>query len=185
MLEFARWKYILVGVVALLALLVAAPNFFGEDIALQVARKDRAAIDEAGRKSIEDALKAKGIVVKSSFVDDGRLMVTFDEFNAQLAARDLVNDTLNQTYVSALANAPRAPSFFLKLHLRPMPLGLDLRGGLYLLYQVDVNDAVRQLTESYEQDFRRALTAAKIDFTDAGPLTDADGIASGVHISFV
>jgi preprotein translocase subunit SecD len=184
MLEFARWKYILVGVVALLALLIAAPNFFGEDIALQVARKDRAAIDAAGRKSIEDALKAKGIAIKGAFIDDGRLMVTFDEYNARLAARDLVNDTMNQTYGSALANAPRAPAFFLKLHLRPMSLGLDLRGGLYLLYQVDVNDAVRQLTDSYEQDFRRALTAAKIDFTDAGPLNDEAGIASGVRVSF-
>src|SRR5690349_20773944 len=133
MLEFARWKYILVGVVALLALLIAAPNFFGEDIALQVARKHRAAIDAAGRKSIEDALKAKGIAIKGAFIDDGRLMVTFDEYNARLAARDLVNDTMNQTYGSALANAPRAPAFFLKLHLRPMSLGLDLRGGLYLL----------------------------------------------------
>src|SRR5689334_22505096 len=100
MLEFARWKYILVGVVALLALLIAAPNFFGEDIALQVARKDRAVIDEAARKSIEDALKAKGIAVKRAFIDGDRVMVTFDEINAQLAARDLVNDTLSQTYVS-------------------------------------------------------------------------------------
>jgi preprotein translocase subunit SecD len=184
MLEFARWKYILVGVVALLALLIAAPNFFGEDIALQVGRKDRAAVDDAGRKSIEEALKAKNIAIKRAYVDDGRLMIIFDEFNARLAARDLVNDTLSQTYNSALANAPRAPSFFLKLHLRPMPLGLDLRGGLYLLYQVDVNDAVRQLTDSYEQDFRRALTAAKIDFTDAGPIIDDTGVASGVRVSF-
>src|SRR6185295_14729732 len=98
MLEFARWKYILVGVVALLALLVAAPNFFGSDIAVQVARKDRAVIDDAGRKSIEDALKGKGIAIKRTYVDGERLMLTFDEINAQLAARDLVNDTLNQTY---------------------------------------------------------------------------------------
>jgi preprotein translocase subunit SecD len=184
MLEFARWKYILVGVVALVALLVAAPNFFGEDIALQVDRKDSAVMDDAGRKSIEDALKAKGIAVKRAYVDSGRLMLTFDDINAQLAARDLVNDTMNGTYRSALARAPRAPAFFTKLHLRPMPLGLDLRGGLYLLYQVDVNDAVRQLTDSYEQDFRRALTAARINFTDAGPLADENGIASGVRVSF-
>ncbi len=184
MLEFARWKYILVGVVALLALLFAAPNFFGDDLALQVARKDRAAVDDAGRKSIEDALKAKSIAFKRSYADAERIVVTFDDFNSQVAARDLVNDTLNQTYVSALARAPRAPAFFLKLHLRPMPLGLDLRGGLYLLYQVDVNDAVHQLTDSYEQDYRRALTTAKINFTDAGPLNDDAGITSGVRVSF-
>ncbi len=65
-----------------------------------------------------------------------------------------------------------------------MPLGLDLRGGLYLLYQVDVNDAVKQLIDSYEQDYRRALTEAKVPFTDAVPLPDDDGAFIGVRITF-
>ncbi|MBK7115571.1 MAG: hypothetical protein IPH71_06030 [Proteobacteria bacterium] len=59
MLEFARWKYIVVAAVTVLALVIAAPNFFGEDIALQVVRKDRAVIDDAGRKSVEDAPEAQ------------------------------------------------------------------------------------------------------------------------------
>jgi preprotein translocase subunit SecD len=109
MLEFPRWKHAVVAVVTLLALVFAAPNFFGEDIALQVARKDRAAIGEAGLKSVEDVLKSKGISYKGVYLDGERLMLTFEDVNAQLAARDAVNDALGQNYVSALARAPRAP----------------------------------------------------------------------------
>jgi preprotein translocase subunit SecD len=183
MLEFARWKYILVAVVMLLALLVAAPNFFGEDHAVQVARRDRAAIDAAALKTIEDTVTAAGAKYKRAYIDEGRVMLLFDETNDQQVARDTVNAKLSQTYVSALARAPRAPAFFLKLGLRPMPLGLDLRGGLYLLYEVDVNSAIKQLVESYDQDFRRALNAAKIPFSDTATLS-ANGISNGIQVTF-
>lgn len=172
MLEFARWKYILIVVVALLGLVVAAPNFFGEDLALQVARRDRANIDETTREAIEGALREQGVAVKSSFTDGGRAMLLFDTVGDQLAARDAVNANMSQSYVSALARAPRAPAFFRNLGLRPMPLGLDLRGGLYLLYAVDVEGAIRQLVNAYEQDYRRALTDAKIEFADSSQLQD-------------
>ena len=184
MLEFARWKYIVVAAVTLLALVIAAPNFFGEDIALQVVRKDRALIDDAGRQSVEDALKAKGVVIKGDYVEGERMVLTFNDVNSQYAARDAVNESLSQTFVSALARAPRAPDIFRKVGLRPMPLGLDLRGGLFLLYQVDINDAVRQLVESYEQDYRRALTTNNIAFADVTSLSDEAGLATGVRVSF-
>jgi preprotein translocase subunit SecD len=176
MLEFARWKYAIVAVVMVLALLIAAPNFFGEDLALQVARRDRAAVDEAATKSIADALATRGITVKRSFVDGTNAMLLFDEVNQQLAARDAVNEVFVKDYVSALARAPRAPGFFRSLGLRPMPLGLDLRGGLSLLYQVDVNGAIAQLVDSYDQDFRRALTTSKIAFTDTARLLEGNGV---------
>jgi preprotein translocase subunit SecD len=69
MLEFARWKYILVAVVLALAFVFALPNVFGEDAALQVARKDRAAVDAAGQKSVEDFLRGKGISYSRSYID--------------------------------------------------------------------------------------------------------------------
>src|SRR5690606_27877678 len=127
MLEFARWKYILVAVVMLLALVFAAPNFFGEDLALQVARKDRSAIDAAGLAQVESTLAAQGAEYKRAFIDDGRIMVLFDDVAGQLRARDVVNDAFSDTHVSALSRASRAPAFFRAAGLRPMPLGLDLR----------------------------------------------------------
>src|SRR5690606_31998219 len=85
-------------------------------------------------------------------------------------------------YRYSLARAPRAPAIFAKLGLRPMPLGLDLRGGLYLLYEVDVNGAISQLLDAYEQDFRRALTAASITIGDVQPLRNDDNLRNGLRV---
>jgi preprotein translocase subunit SecD len=168
MLEYARWKYILVAVVLLLALLFALPNFFGEDPALQVARKDHAPVAAEGTQVLEGFLKQRGVPFGKSYIDSGRLMMTFVNVPNQLAARDAINDSkdFNGTYITALSNAPRTPEFLRALGLRPMPLGLDLRGGLYLLYQVDVNSTVSQALEGYVQDARRALVGANIPLKD-------------------
>jgi preprotein translocase subunit SecD len=166
MLEYARWKYILVAAVLVLGLLFASPNFFGEDPALQVARKDHAAITPAAAKELETFLKEKNVHFDRSYIDKGRQMVRFSSVPDQLAARDAVNDRYKDTYITALSFAPRTPEFLRAIGLRPMPLGLDLRGGLYLLYQVDVNGAVNQVLEGYAQDARRALSAANVPFKD-------------------
>ncbi len=168
MLEYARWKYILVAAVLLLALLFALPNFFGEDPALQVARKDHSPMAAEGTQALEGFLKQRGVAFGKSYIDSGRLMMTFANVPSQLAARDAINDSaqFNGTYITALSNAPRTPEFLRALGLRPMPLGLDLRGGLYLLYQVDVNSTVAQALEGYAQDARRALVGANIPLKD-------------------
>ncbi len=162
MLEYARWKYILVGIVLLLALLFALPNFFGEDPALQVARKDKSAMGGAAERELEDFLRQRNIHFEKSYIDAGRVMVRFASVPDQLAARDAVNDKYQGSYITALSFAPRTPELLRLIGLRPMPLGLDLRGGLYLLYQVDVNSAVNQALEGYAQDARRALAAANV-----------------------
>lgn len=181
MLEYARWKYILVAGVLLLSFAYALPNFFGEDPAIQVVRKDRAPIDEPARKSIESRLAEGGVKFSESYVDGGRLMIRFDDVQTQLSARDAFGDLLSADYATALSFASRAPAWLASIGLRPMPLGLDLRGGLHLLYQVDVNGAVSQLVESYEQDFRRALAEAKVAFSDI-TLSQNDGVMNGLRV---
>ena len=166
MLEYARWKYILVAVVLALALLFALPNVFGDDPALQVARKDHAPITTDVSHEVEAFLMERNVPYVKSYIDNDRLMVRFANVDNQLAARDAVNAKYAGTYITALSFAPRTPAFLRALGLRPMPLGLDLRGGLYLLYQVDVNAAVNQALEGYAQDARRALAAANIPFKD-------------------
>src|SRR5579862_5495950 len=162
MLEYARWKYILIAVVLALALLFALPNVFGEDPALQVARKDHSAVTAEAQKELGDFLTQRGIHFARTYIDNGRLMVRFASVADQLAARDAVNEQYQGTYITALSFAPRTPELLRALGLRPMPLGLDLRGGLYLLYQVDVNSAVSTALDGYAQDARRALAAANI-----------------------
>ena len=183
MLEFPRWKYAIVAIVLVFAALFALPNVFGEDAALQVARKDREVVSEEGRASVETLLRGNGVTVSRSYVDNGRLMLHFAEVPEQLKARDLVNEQFAKEYVTALSFASRAPDWLRNLGLRPMPLGLDLRGGLYLLYQVDVDGAVNQLLEVYEQDLRRALAQANVAFTDVQQITEDSIKPNGMRVS--
>ncbi len=162
MLEYARWKYLLVAAVLLLAMLFALPNVFGEDPALQVERKDHNPVTLEASRAVESFLTQRHIRVDRSYIDGGRLMVRFANVPDQLAARDAVNEQYADAYRTALSFAPRTPELLRTLGLRPMPLGLDLRGGLYLLYQVDVGAAVSQALEGYAQDARRALAAGNI-----------------------
>jgi preprotein translocase subunit SecD len=166
MLEYPRWKYVLIAVVLLLALVFALPNVFGEDPALQVARKDHNSMTADGAKEVEVFLKERKVPFGDSYMDGGRFMLRFANVADQLAARDAVNEKFAQDLITALSFAPRTPAFLRALGLRPMPLGLDLRGGLYLLYQVDVNSAVNQALEGYATDARRALAAANIPVKD-------------------
>jgi len=182
MLEFARWKYILVTLVLLLAALFALPNIFGEDAALQVARRDRANFVISEQKSVEDLLKDRGLSFSGSYIDEGRLMLRFSAVSEQLKARDAVNENLSKEYVTALSFASRSPAWLRKLGLHPMPLGLDLRGGLYLLYQVDIDGALGQLLEVYEQDLRKALSQANINFTDIVPFADGATRPNGLRV---
>ena len=185
MLEYARWKYIFVAAVLLLALLFALPNVFGDDRALQIARKDRAPIAEAELATIKKTLQDAGVKYDSAAVDRGNVMLRFSDDAAQLKARDLVKDEksgLTRDYLSAMSYASRAPSWMQAIGLRAMPLGLDLRGGLYLLYEVDVNGAVAKLLQSYDQDFRRALREANIPFIDINALTVDSPIPNGQRI---
>jgi len=182
MLEFPRWKYWLVAVVLLLATVVALPNVFGEDAALQMVRKDRAAVGaDAGREVIR-LLADRGVAVSRNYEDQGRLMLHFDSVAQQLKARDAVNEAYGKDYATALSFASRAPDWLRSVGLRPMPLGLDLRGGLHLLYQVDVDGAVAQLLEVYEQDVRRALGGAGLAFTDVTPVADGAPKPNGLRV---
>src|SRR3954452_16786364 len=180
MLEYARWKYILIVVVLLLSTLLALPNVFGDDPAIQIARADHMALKTDDATAIVSYLKEQKVSVEKSYIDNDKVMLRFADVADQLKARDAIKEHY-KTYITAMSFASRAPEFFGKLGLRPMPLGLDLRGGLFLLYQVDVNDAVRALLESYEQDYRRALTAAGITFNDTLPLSSDAGVTNGVR----
>ncbi|TLY89212.1 MAG: protein translocase subunit SecD [Gammaproteobacteria bacterium] len=182
MLEYARWKYILVAVVLLLALLFALPNVFGEDPALQVERKDHSPVTQDAARAVESFLGERRVHFARSYIDGGRLMVRFGGVADQLAARDAVNERFADTYRTALSFAPRTPELLRAVGLRPMPLGLDLRGGLYLLYQVDVNAAVAQAIEGYAQDARRALAAANIPVKDASAVAVGSDKANAVRV---
>jgi preprotein translocase subunit SecD len=166
MLEYARWKYILIVVVLLLSTLFALPNVFGDDPAIQIGRADHTNLKTEDATAIVSYLKDQKVSVDKSYVDGGKVMLRFVDTTEQFKARDAIKDHYKDQYITAMSFASRAPEPFVKWGLRPMPLGLDLRGGLYLLYQVDVNGSLSQYLEGYAQDARRALSVANIQFKD-------------------
>jgi preprotein translocase subunit SecD len=186
MLEYARWKYILIVVVLLAATIFALPNVFGSAPALQLAHKDHTPVTTAEATTITEYLRQKGVHLESSYVDSsGRLMVQFADVPDQLQGRDVADAEYQGTYISALSLVPKAPAFFRVLGLKPMPLGLDLSGGLDLLYQVDVNSAVQQILQNYSQDSARALAAARITVRNITfTTTSGSPLQNAIQISF-
>src|SRR5258708_30827578 len=107
MLEYARWKYLLVAAVLLLALLFALPNVLGEDPALQVARKDHNPVTSDAAQTVESSLRQPGTRFSRSYIDSGRLMVRFARVPEPLPARDAVHEHLQDTSITAFSLAPR------------------------------------------------------------------------------
>jgi preprotein translocase subunit SecD len=184
-LEYPRWKYILVSLVLLVALILALPNVFGDDRALQISRKDREPVTTEQLAQVEKVFKDAGAVYKSIEIENNSILLRFEEDTEQLHARDIAKDEkygISKDYVNAMMYASRAPRWMQAMHLRAMPLGLDLRGGLYLLYEVDIDAAVEQVVQSYEQDFRRALREANIPFTDINVLKVDSDVNNGLRV---
>jgi preprotein translocase subunit SecD len=173
--NFPAWRLWLVAIVMLLALILALPNVFGESPALQVSRNDRAAIDDAAKASVTGILAAKDIAVAAAHTEGDRLVLRFDDVGRQLAARDAIQQAAPREYLIALSQASRMPGWLRATGLKPMSLGLDLRGGVYFLYEVDVAGAVKQLIASMERDYRTLLRDERIPFTGIQP-DGADGV---------
>jgi preprotein translocase subunit SecD len=165
MISYPRWKIALVAVVLLIGIFLAVPNLFGEEDALQLAR-DRAAVLDSDRTSVEQLLKDKGVTPDGAFLDQGRLTLRFSSKQDQLKARDVIAEAHPNEFTIALSQASRVPEWMRSLGLSPLKLGLDLRGGVYLVYQVDVQGAVKQLLDHHEQDFRASLRNARVVYQD-------------------
>jgi preprotein translocase subunit SecD len=169
------WKGAALSAVMLVASLLALPNLYGESEALEFSRRDRALIDPAVATEIKGVLNAAKIPFDEAYVDaDGRLWIRFDGVASQLAARDLIQNRYEGQFAIATTFASRAPDWINRLGLEPMSLGLDLRGGIYIVYEVDVEGAVQQLLQRMERDFRKVLRDAKVPYEDvavAGAVT--------------
>jgi preprotein translocase subunit SecD len=155
----------LVAIVMLIALLLALPNVFGEAPAVQLSRNDRLAATEADIATVKATLAAKGIAIDDSHLEGDRVVFRFDKVDEQLRAREAIQAAHGQQYLAALSQAARTPGWMRVLHLKPMSLGLDLRGGVYFLYEVDVRGAVLQLLSGMERDYRSLLREQRIPFT--------------------
>src|SRR5450830_593099 len=161
--RYPIWKYAIILIALVVGALYTLPNFFGEAPAVQVSSAKVAfKVDSRTQARVEDALKAAGIAADLVSLDGTSLKVRFSDNETQLKAKDviqkaLIPDPANPGYVVALNLLARSPAWLTALHASPMFLGLDLRGGVHFMLQVDMQAALTKKAESLAGDIRTSL----------------------------
>ncbi len=161
--RYPVWKYAILVIALLVGVLYTLPNFFGEAPAVQVSSaKATIKVDAAVLQRVEEALKAAGVTADFVSLDGTSVRARFDTPDNQLKAKDaiqkaLVPDAQDPSYIVALNLISRSPTWLTALHAQPMYLGLDLRGGVHFMLQVDMQAALTKKAESYAGDLRSAL----------------------------
>ncbi|MDM0121833.1 protein translocase subunit SecD [Variovorax arabinosiphilus] len=161
--RYPVWKYAIIVIVLLVGLVYALPNFFGEAPAVQVsAAKATVKVDAGTQARVQEALKAGGLTPDMLTLDATSVRARFVTTDDQLKARDVlqrafVPDASDPPYVVALNLVSRSPTWLTALHAFPMYLGLDLRGGVDFLLQVDMKGAIDKRAESFAGDLRTSL----------------------------
>lgn len=161
--RYPIWKYAIILIALVVGALYALPNFFGEAPAVQVsAAKVTFKVDRSTQTRVEDALKAAGLVADLVTLDGNSVKARFGNTDAQLKAKDaiqkaLIPDPTNPGYVVALNLLSRSPAWLTSLRAFPMYLGLDLRGGVHFMLQVDMQAALTKRAESLAGDIRTSL----------------------------
>ena len=166
--RYPVWKYAILVIALLVGALYTLPNFFGEAPAVQVSSaKATIKVDTAVQARVEEALKAAGVTPDSVSFDGNSVRARFDTPDTQLKAKDvlqkaLVPDASDPPYIIALGLVSRSPAWLKALHAQPMFLGLDLRGGVHFMLQVDMQAALTKKAESFAGDLRTSLREKNI-----------------------
>ncbi|HYQ94036.1 MAG TPA: protein translocase subunit SecD, partial [Burkholderiales bacterium] len=161
--RYPLWVYVTIGVALVLGALYTLPNFFGEAPAVQVSpARATLKVDSAVLGRVEEALKKAGVQPTGIALDFTSVKVRLADTDTQLKAKDLIEralnpDAANPAYTVALNLLPNSPRWLAFINARPMYLGLDLRGGVHFLLQVDMRAAIAKRAESLAGDMRSQL----------------------------
>ncbi|ACL73146.1 preprotein translocase subunit SecD [Thioalkalivibrio sulfidiphilus HL-EbGr7] len=164
--QYPLWKYLLIVVVVAVGALYAMPNLYPEDPAVQISNTTTDEVDEATRRQVEAVLAGRGLNPKTGVEYDGQhVLLRFDNTDDQLQAADILRTALMGTQnVVALNLAPATPDWLRTFNARPMSLGLDLRGGVHFLMEVDMAAVVTASHERYVGEFRSLLRDERIRY---------------------
>jgi preprotein translocase subunit SecD len=163
--RYPLWKYILIAIVLIFGMIYALPNLFGEAPAVQVSpAKSTIKVEPALLQQVESALKAENIAYDGLFMDEKGVKVRLDTPDAQVKTKDALTERLGKDYVVALNLVSRSPEWLRRIGALPMYLGLDLRGGVHFLLQVDMKGAVDKAAERYVGDLRTTLREVRIPY---------------------
>ena len=179
--EYPWWRYCIVMAVFVIGILYALPNVFGDDPALQVSARRAQAVDQALVDRISAALQKAGIAVKRADRVQNRILIRFNDVETRAKARAVVEQVADtERYVVALNTAPATPRWLRAIGAKPMYMGLDLRGGVHFLMQVDM-DAVRtQTDEKFASELRTSFRDAKVRYRAI-----ARDPAGGIRVTFL
>ncbi|WP_445514503.1 protein translocase subunit SecD [Stenotrophomonas sp. 3(2025)] len=164
MLEFPRWKYVVIVIVLALSTLYALPNMYQKDPAIQITANRGGQIDDALRDRVLADLKKAGVTTIGAEKEGDSLIVRLSDLKSQSAASDTLRDSVGENYTVALNLASTVPDWLAKLGGRPMVLGLDLQGGVHFVLQVDQKAALDKRLDAYTEDVRSTLRDARIAY---------------------
>lgn len=164
--RYPLWKNLLLLAVVLTAILYAMPNLYGDDLAVQVSAGRLASVDSTLADNVEQKLKDADVEYKGLTLEDNRLLIRFADADNQLKARELIAaDLEGADYIVALNLASTTPQWLLGIGAEPMNLGLDLRGGVHFLMEVDMDAVQKQALTAVGDDVRLLLREAVIRYT--------------------
>jgi preprotein translocase subunit SecD len=163
--KYPLWKNLLVIFIVLVAALYALPNIYGEDPAVQVSANRNATIDTSTMDRVKSSLENVGIQAKSIALEEEQLLVRLNSDDEQLKARETILDSLGDNYIVALNLAPATPEWLKSVGAQPMKLGLDLRGGVHFLMEIDMDEAVRKIVDGMKDTIRTELREERIRYS--------------------
>jgi preprotein translocase subunit SecD len=176
--RYPAWLNILVLAILLAGCLLALPNIYGSVEAIQIASNDGEPFAEEDLDKYLRTIENAGVTPEAAYLQDGRVVVRFDTTEHQEKASARLRDTYSREANVATTLAPKLPAWLRKIGLRPMSLGLDLRGGVYVLLEVDMATAIESRLKHYQQDFEDRLRDARIRHR-----VDLDGQAITVRLT--
>ncbi|MCU7923561.1 MAG: protein translocase subunit SecD [Candidatus Thiodiazotropha sp. (ex Dulcina madagascariensis)] len=162
--QYPLWKNLLVLAVVLIGGLFALPNLFDQDPSMEISASRDAVIDQTTLARIEQALQQEGLAAKGMAIRNKKLLVRFKSSEDQLRAMDLITVLLGENYTPALTLSPDLPDWLIGVGAEPMYLGLDLRGGIHVLIDVDMEAAIEQAAERYSSDIRTLLREKRVRY---------------------
>lgn len=162
--RYPAWKYLLILAAIVVGTFYALPNLYGEDPAVQISASRGGTIDGAVQGLVQTKLSDAGLQPLAIESGGAALLVRFNNTDDQLTAADVLREALGNQYVVALNLAPSTPSWLQAINALPMYLGLDLRGGVHFLMEVDMNAAIDKALERYASDLRGVLRKAKVRY---------------------
>jgi len=163
--RFPLWKYVLIGITLVVAFLYTLPNFFGEVPAVQVSPiRTTEKVDTALRGRVESLLKAANVAYSGVELSGNSLKARLASTDMQIKAKDVLQNGLGERYTVALNLVSASPAWLSTINALPMYLGLDLRGGVHFLLEVDMKAALEKAAIRYQNDFRTELRSDKIRY---------------------